>query len=151
MSLHVDTCQLLGRRYRRLTLLSLECGFRVGKGKNPAQEGLCLRWQMFTLCQENAPELNLIKEVPAACWLPESDQVLAILIGVDGGSGQGERGVVGWLCLCLPQQPELPSGSVAGLIAWNLSSNPAGFLASLSLGFHICEIAMMVHMSRGGW
>lgn len=44
---------------------------------------------MFTLCQENAPELNLIKEAPAACWLPESGQVLAILIGVDGGSDQG--------------------------------------------------------------
>lgn len=44
---------------------------------------------MFTPCQENVHELNLIEDAPTACWLPERGWVLGFLIGVDGGRGQG--------------------------------------------------------------
>lgn len=44
---------------------------------------------MFVPCQESAHELDLRKEVPAAYWLLEREQVLGILIGMAGGGGQG--------------------------------------------------------------
>lgn len=43
---------------------------------------------MFTLCQENALELDLKKENPATCWLPERGWVLGSLAGMNGGVGR---------------------------------------------------------------
>ena len=64
---------------------------------------------MFTLCQENAHKLDLIKAAPAASWLAERGPVLGILLSMDGGGGAGVEGVqsVG-SAFCFPQQPGLP-------------------------------------------
>ena len=90
---------------------------------------------------------------PAGC---QRRRVLGILTGVGGGGGQGSRQEVfsQWalsFTFALLWVPGLPSGSLAGLIIGNLNLNPAGFLASLSLSFHICKMTIMIYTSLGCW
>ena len=82
--------------------------------------------------------------------------MLGILTGVGGGGGQGSRQEVfsQWalsFTFALLWVPGLPSGSLAGLIIGNLNLNPAGFLASLSLSFHICKMTIMIYTSLSCW
>lgn len=109
---------------------------------------------MFTPCQENAHQVRSDKETPAAL-LAVREGGCGILTGVSGGGGQGvdrkSWSVGSVLSFALLWVARSPLRVLAGLIIRNLNLNPAGFLASLSLSFHICKMAIMINTSLGCW